>query len=326
MPCTRPLKGFYARDVNPTGKRSIVWNPREGFVNMKVQLPCGQCAFCRLENARNWAVRCTLESSLYFQNCFLTLTYKPECVPARGFLDYDAAPLFMMRLREKFGAGIRSFGCAEYGEKFGRPHFHLCVLNFNFPDREVFQTTPLGDKLYRSDSLEKLWPFGHASIGDLTFESASYVARYVTKKITGRQAESHYEFVDGVSGEVFSRPPERSVCVARRPGLGKPWFDRYWSDVYPSDELVCRGRVMRPPKYFDRLYEKMDPEGFRLIKIKRMEKGEIAKEKFESLQPPPAVRDEEGFYNKFGVSRELVLEELSELRFKELHRRLEHDE
>ena len=34
-------------------------------------------------------------------------------------------------------------------------------------------------------------------------------------------------------------------------------------DVYPSDEMVVAGKITRPPKYYDQIFEKTDPQGYR---------------------------------------------------------------
>lgn len=277
MPCYRPLVGYRSRKVNPkTGKRSIVFNPREGFTELHVNLPCGQCIGCRLEHSRQNAVRATHEASLYKQNCFLTLTYNDENLPRNSFIDKNDPVLFMKRLRKRFGDGIRSYGCAEYGEKFGRPHYHICLFNHDFSDKQLHKITPRGDHLYTSEQLSELWPKGHALIGDLTFESAAYVARYVTKKITGALKEFHYEFIDE-HGEILQRPPEQPVCVSRRPGIGKPWLDANHLDVYPRDILVLdrKGKKVkaRPPKYYDRRYEIDYPSDFATIRTNRITKA-----------------------------------------------------
>ena len=82
MPCYHPLKGYRSKFVNPdTGKRSVVFNPREGFYDLPQQVPCGQCIGCRLEYSRQWAMRCAHEASLYEDNCFITLTYNPDNLP-----------------------------------------------------------------------------------------------------------------------------------------------------------------------------------------------------------------------------------------------------
>ena len=85
-----------------------------------------------------------------------------------------------------------------------------------------------GATLYRSDTLESLWTYGFSSIGDVTFESAAYVARYVMKKVTGDAAESHYTVVDPETGEITVRTPEFNK-MSLRPGIGAGWFDKYSS-------------------------------------------------------------------------------------------------
>lgn len=283
MPCFRPLKGYRAAARNPTGKRSIVFNYREANSvdpHDQVSLPCGQCTFCRLEHSRGWAIRATHEASLYPLNCFLTLTYSDEHLPKLGGypnLDYDAPVFFMKRLRDRYGEGIRSFGCAEYGEKLSRPHYHICLFNFDFPDKTLWKKTD-ENRLFTSPSLQGLWPYGHSTIGDLTFESAAYVARYVTKKITGNRAQSHYEAIDQSTGEVFEKLPERSISVSRMPGLGRPWYEKFYDFVLNHDYVISRGHKVRPPKYYDRLSEKLFPERFALVKKRRQESGEMANE------------------------------------------------
>ena len=71
----------------------------------------------------------------------------------------------------------------------------FCLIVF-FPDRKKHSTGDSGSVIYTSETLAKLWPFGFASIGDVTFESAAYCSRYIMKKVTGDLAESHYETVD----------------------------------------------------------------------------------------------------------------------------------
>lgn len=258
MGCYRPIKGYRARVPNESGKRSIVFNASKGLVDMPVDLPCGQCIGCRLERSRQWAIRCHHEASLYENNCFITLTLKDECLNADGSLDLKLFQDFMKRLRFRFGAGIRFFHCGEYGERFGRPHYHACLFNFDFPDKELWRRTKDGFPVWRSKALEELWPFGQSEIGAVTFESAAYVARYIVKKVTGEGAEAHYG----------GRKPEY-VTMSRRPGIGKGWLDLYKSEVYPADSVVLRGREMKPPKFYDRQFELAYPSDFGIVRGNR---------------------------------------------------------
>lgn len=169
----------------------------------------------------------------------------------------------MKRLRKKYGSNIRFFHCGEYGEKQGRPHYHACLLNFDFPDKYHYCNSPRGDPLYRSSELEKLWPYGLCQIGSVTFESAAYVARYITKKITGPMADYHYQ----------GRKPEYTT-MSRRPGIGVPFLKKFHSDIYPHDRVVIRGRVqVNPPRFYNQQYEVMYPEKYQKIKSKRLSKS-----------------------------------------------------
>ena len=48
----------------------------------------------------------------------------------------------------------------------------VCLIVF-FSDRKRIPGGASGAPLYRSDTLERLWPYGFSSIGDVTFESAA---------------------------------------------------------------------------------------------------------------------------------------------------------
>lgn len=301
MSCTRPLLGYRSRVVNPdTGKRSIVFKATEGFLDQPINLPCGKCPDCRLKHSRERAIRCVHEASLYEFNCFLTLTYNPEHLPENRSLDVPRMQKFMKDLREydrqdflerkedgiipssEVYQGVRSYGAGEYGELDGRPHYHLLLFNYDFQDKEFWREIR-GNKYYRSKFLEELWPDGFSSIGSVNFDTAAYVARYVMKKFTNKDEQlvkDRWTWTDWKTGEVFDqRIPERPVCVSlgtakgpdgKRPGgIGAPWFKKFKTDVFPHDDIVIRGKVMKVPKYYDRLLERVDPEEFASIKEAR---------------------------------------------------------
>lgn len=295
MPCFKPVPGWRSRTVNPdTGKRSIVFTRREASYSFSegeyetISRPCGQCRFCRAERCRQWGMRAALESKLYNVNSFITLTYSPEHLPANGCLDYDAPVAFMKRLRKRHGSDIRSYGCAEYGSKGGRPHYHLCLFNFDFEDKKQIRNHGGRDALFESEELRDLWPFGYSSVGSLTFESAAYVAGYCTKKLTGK-LDHLYEIYNPLTGEVLQneqgeylrRPVERSVSVSRMPGIGRPWYDRFGDYVRRNDFVVINGHKMRPPKYFDSIFEREFPEEFLAVKQSRAEVGKEMREKMD---------------------------------------------
>ncbi|AXH73639.1 MAG: replication initiator protein [Microviridae sp.] len=264
MPCYHPLPAWYGKERNASGKRPLVFSLAEAFKDRPVSLPCGRCIGCRLEYARQWAVRCMHEASLWDSNRFVTLTYEESKLPKVG----DVATLrprdmvlFLKRLRKRYGTGIRFFQCGEYGEELSRPHHHALLFNCSFSDERLHSGSGEA-KLYVSDELSKLWGHGFAVIGDVTFESAGYVARYSLKKVRGFHADKHYG----------GRVPEY-LTMSRRPGVGHSWIHRFAADVYPSDELVVNGHITKPPRYYDDVVAKLRPGMLDRIKRKRRAAG-----------------------------------------------------
>lgn len=250
MPCFHPLSAFQ------TDSGDVIFVER-GKIRRSLTLPCGQCVGCRLERSRQWAVRCMHESSMHKDNCFVTLTYDDENVPSDYSLNYRHFQLFMKRLRKSLDAKVRFYMCGEYGETYSRPHYHACLFGYRPQDLYAWRKTGAGFQLYRSGMLEKLWVSGSVEIGDVTFESAAYVARYIMKKVTGVNAEKHYEMVDGDTGEVYSRATE-FTRMSLKPGIGHSWYEKYKSEVFPLDRVVVRGIECKPPRYYTDLL-KSDP-------------------------------------------------------------------
>lgn len=270
MPCYFPLQATFS--LREDGKKSIKFSSTNARLFSKgikslgdsnLSLPCGRCMGCRLEKSRQWAVRCLHESKCYEDNCFVTLTYSPENLPKDGSLVRKHVQDFLKRLRDRFSdRKIRVFYCGEYGDKLARPHYHLCLFNFDFSDKErLFKIHEHWN--FSSKILSDLWKFGMSSVTGFSFETAAYVARYCTKKINGSAADDHYA----------GRVPE-FAGMSLKPGIGKPWYDRFAkSDLFPHDNLVVRGAKCKPPRYYDILRDREDPEGFAKAKLAREELG-----------------------------------------------------
>lgn len=251
MACYHPIPAFMGADG------VVVFAERTRHASIRsLFLPCGQCIGCRLERSRQWAVRCMHEASLYDRNCFITLTYDDENCPRDLSLRKRDFQKFMKRLRKRIRPQkVRYYMCGEYGEDFSRPHYHACLFNYDFPDKLYFKKAGEG-KLYTSNILETLWPWGYCLIGQVTFESAAYVARYCTKKITGKAAENHYRLIHPDTGEIHYRTPEYNQ-MSLRPAIGRPWLDRFFSDVYPKGVCVVNAKTVKPPRYYDKVFKKL---------------------------------------------------------------------
>ena len=263
MACFSPLTGYRSR-----GNLGIVFD-RSLSNGQLMEVPCGQCIGCRLERSRQWAVRCVHEASLYDDNCFITLTYRDEDLPSDGSLNLVHFQKFMKRLRRFFsGRMIRFYHCGEYGEETGRPHYHALLFNLDFEDKVIWSERD-GNRYYRSEVLERLWRYGMVIIGELTFESAAYTARYIMKKITGDAAADHYLRCDE-HGEAFWLVPEYTT-MSRRPGIGRDWFDKFGDEVFPSDEVIMDGHPVSVPRFYADIFKEAEPEAFEVVKRKRIE-------------------------------------------------------
>ena len=178
----------------------------------------------------------------------------------------------MKRLRKKFtGVKIRFFCCGEYGPKLGRPHYHLILFGIDFDDKILFKKSKSGN-LYTSKVLSDCWGKGYVTTGAVTLQSAGYVARYCLKKINGQMADAHYLKIDSDTGECFKLKPEFAT-MSRRPGIASDWFKKYSGDVYPKDFVTVGGKKYRPPKYYDKLFEDMNPDEYSFIKDARVDQS-----------------------------------------------------
>lgn len=268
MPCYKPLMALVRRPGN--GEKAVVTFPKSlpKAGDPATPIPCGQCIGCRLERSRQWAVRLMKELKLHDRSSFLTLTYDDAHLPltrtGAPTLVLEDIQLFLKRLRKEFEPHpLRFFQCGEYGEQTFRPHHHMILFGEDFcKDRERIEDTRTGFAQYTSPTLSRLWGKGRCTISDVSFESAAYVARYCLKKVTGKGSRFHYS----------GRKPE-FVTMSRRPGIGAGYFDEFKGDIYPSDEVIpAIGRpASLPPKYFDKLLEKVDPALFEQVKKNRQD-------------------------------------------------------
>lgn len=214
-------------------------------------LNCDRCLQCRKRRARELAARCVLHASCYDRNCFLTLTYDEKIDGYHNNFSYRDIQLFKKRLRSyvtrEFSKSIEVFNVHEYGKQ-GKKHWHLIVFGFDFEDKEVFSIKN-GLPLYTSDELERLWPFGFSTIGDVSEASAMYQAQYMEK--------------DFKNGNVTNSKRSHS----KHSGIGRPYFLQNYSQLLRLGYIPFAGAKLPLPRYFERLAHKhychfFEPEAF----------------------------------------------------------------
>jgi len=217
------------------------------------------------------------EKRMHQNSAFLTLTYDNKHLPHTDgglpTLVLRDLQLFMKRLRKHYeisnngsrSSSVRFFACGEYGETTYRPHYHVLLLSHTFNDLRV-QTTGSEYNLYSSNTLSKLWTAGNSVIGDVTFESCAYTARYCMKKLKPSNPKYKY-FYSG-------RTPE-FITMSRRPGIGGTYYDNYKGEMYTHDNVIVNGVPSSLPRYYDNRYSADSPTcaaRLELLKIARRRK------------------------------------------------------
>lgn len=271
-------------------------------------LPCGKCIGCKAAERKNWAIRLELEAKKYENNYFITLTYNNENLKIpdhygytienkeypltsttyvytnennwrdwRGTLDKKDLSRFMDSFRHylirKYNwTGCRFYGVGEYGDRYGRPHYHIILMNC-----PQLQLEPRGQNLktrlpkYTNKEIEHVWGKGFIEIGEVTWESISYVAGYCNKKRYGNDKKKYY-------GERGQEPIFANM--SRRPGIGKEYYNLKGYDIYDFDEIInSKGNPVKPPRYFDKLMDKENHYFMEYIKEAREKKTQEEIEK-----------------------------------------------
>lgn len=212
--------------------------------------------------AQQWAIRLHHEATLDpANNAFITLTYSDEHLPKNSSLVKRDTQKFIKNLRN-LGLKFRFFLCGEYGDKTQRPHYHAVILGHGFhSDKKHSSDSKSGYPLFKSKILSEAWENkGFADIGSVTPTSTAYTARYILKKQVGYAALHHYNTIDQETGEITQERIPEYTGMSLIPGLGTPWLEKYWPDVYPSDTVVMSAKKYRPPKHYDKWMRKHHPE------------------------------------------------------------------
>lgn len=280
MQCFYPLSAWqkYSGDIHFYPKGSEGKRNNDPDYRRELTLPCGQCIGCRIQRSSDWATRCMHEASQHEANAMVTLTYDDDHVPLQGQLVYPHFQDFMKRLRYHLGTPLRFYMCGEYGETTDRPHYHAILFGCDFLDDRLLLKRTSAGSLYSSAFLDSVWRRGFCSVGDVTFDSAAYVARYVVKKVTGPQADEHYTRVDAITGEIYQKVPEFSRMSLGRTkgnGIGAGWLDKYSSDVTNTGAVMTYNTSRTVPRYYNKMLEERTDFARDLLDITRCERAKL---------------------------------------------------
>lgn len=256
---------------------------------------CGQCIGCRLDHSLTWASRSMHQAKCHTENSFITLTFNDESMPSHRSVELRPIQLFFKKLRKSIAPKkIKILWCGEYSPKktkpvgpfnpdeyLGegqRPHYHAIIFNHAFSD-QILWTVRNDNNVYTSDILTGLWGQGYCTTGEVTYESAAYVARYSLKKINGTLKSTQdyktgllpYERICEITGDITEVQQEK---FHQSNGIGKEHYNNYHSDIYPADHVIINGHATRPPRYYDDLYDIQEPTSMENIKARRINNQE----------------------------------------------------
>jgi len=181
---------------------------------------CTQCLPCRINRQRLWSHRMLLESYKHSKNAFVTLTYSDDFIPEGSTLVPSDTQKWLKRLRKAVSpTAFRYYLVGEYGDRTERPHYHAAIFGLGIEDSELINST---------------WSRGHTYTGDLTKDSAAYIAGYVTKKMTSKN-----------DPRLKGRHPE-FARMSLRPGIGATAIsdiaDTFTTDI-GCEQLINMGDV-----------------------------------------------------------------------------------
>lgn len=294
-----------------------------------VEIPCGKCIGCRMDYSRQWADRMMLELQQHDSAYFLTLTYDDIHVPRSVYADPETGEahtsltlrkrdfqLFMKRLRKHFPDDkLRFFACTEYGGQTFRPHYHVIVFGLHLNDLVLYKRSKLGYNYYNSKSVQDCWsirtdfglePLGYVVVADVTWETCAYTARYVTKKVTGDDAQIAYDDLG------LERP---CSLMSRKPGIGSDYihahaddFRRYTHVDIPTGD---GSRPIYPNRYIDNIVYQDSPELLADLKERRRKyaeaKADLKMERTSLLYEEMLEVEEEAFLSRISsLKRDIV--------------------
>jgi hypothetical protein len=173
---------------------------------------------CRLNHQRTWLGKLILEALVSSYTSFVTLTYNDESLPRSP---EDGVPilyrrdltLFIKRFRKHFPEfKFRYYACGEYGDQFGRPHYHMIM----------YSPIPLMD---RADEMAEIWGNGFVSVYEGNEQNYRYVSKYCLKKM-------------GLRDERRDGRPVEFAGSSLRPGIGAPALPSLIKAMEPYREKI----------------------------------------------------------------------------------------
>lgn len=209
--------------------------------------PCGKCGSCRQNNVADWTFRLVQESKQAVTAWWICLTYAdpflvyniesrlPELCKdhlkkfMRDLRNYQARKVWIRKGKKlvKTKLKIRFYAVGEYGEDFGRPHFHLVLWN---AERQTI------------NYLNQIWYRGLIDVDLLDIGGLPYMCKYHLNPLPDHD----------VRVKPFAR-------MSRKPGIGYNYISFSRDGGYQNfmrhktgmvNYIMSNGFKIRMPRYF----------------------------------------------------------------------------
>lgn len=301
MRCIRPIKASFDRN----GDITYSSRHRDPAI-VPFEFECRKCLPCRLNTAREKAIRCWHEAKEVENSIFLTLTYDDEHLESSRLI-YSHVQTFIKDLRDRIGYQpedrISVMTTGEYGEQTKRPHWHLLIFNYWPSDFKLIRTTPRGDQVWTSNSLSQIWGKGFIEFGDVTIDSANYVARYAAKKLVhGRDQDHSFHPIHKTSS---------------RNAIGRRWIEKWWKQTFDHGYIILpNGSKAGIPRYYTDWLKKNFPTSWERYVTETRPKIQLEAEARASAELEIYIKNREESWN--ALPRNKIKLIILESQFKQL--------
>lgn len=199
-----------------------------------INVPCNQCIACRVSYQESLMFMAQNELLFTYKNgfgaSFCCFTYSDENLPENGSLKKEHLQLFNKRCRQYVDIHYNKrrykfVACGEYGEDFGRAHYHVIFLGLS--DVEALA------------AIRNSWNFGLVDVGPLGRGGLRYVLKYCTKQIKGSKAI-----------EMFDNNGLERPFLIHSKNLGLEWIKHNYVSLCDNNWFYRKnGRMVPVPRY-----------------------------------------------------------------------------
>ncbi|QCS37181.1 replication initiation protein [Tortoise microvirus 65] len=214
-----------------------------------VPLACRVCNTCRADRVSYWERRAKYEWNNSISSAFVTFTYDNDNVPigrtGQQSLRRDDLHRYIDTLRHRLKKDkvlparcIPDFSfiaCGEYGDSFGRPHYHVLFFGLDFANCAKY--------------LKTSWRNGSIKVDPVKNGAIRYVISYMSKELYGDRRDEEY----------FDWDIEAPFLMCSR-GFGSGLFETQRNNIREYGAMKFGTKFFSVPPYWKNKFIDMDIE------------------------------------------------------------------